>query len=178
MSSMRVLTKALFFHTQTTETCDILIASKITGCIMKSIYLKGKTNMKEKMKTWFKKNWMYVTIGAASAGAIALAIINGFKEDASIDPIVIDKSTDEWMYKLTIPGMNFKGKELTVMEGLCVGELNDYIRDRMRNSGLLTDEMEADIVDDFVEQYPGATKVLDSIDGFWVFKKKSEDVGA
>lgn len=134
--------------------------------------------MKEKMKTWFKKNWMYVTIGAASAGAIALAIINGFKEDTSIDPIVIDKSTDEWMDKLTIPGMEFKGKELTVMEAVCIGELDSYLRDRMKSNGLLTDEMEANIADDFVKQYPATTKVLDSIDGFWIFQNKSEEVGA
>lgn len=134
--------------------------------------------MKEKMKAWFKKNWMYVTIGAASAGAIALAIINGLKEDTSIDPIVIDKSTGEWMNKLTIPGGEFKGKELTVLEAVCIGQLDSYIRDKMRSDGILTDEMEADIVDGFVEQYPVMTKVLDSIDGFWVFQKKSEDVGA
>lgn len=128
----------------------------------------------EKAKTWFKKNWVYVTAGATTAGVIALAIVKGMKSDGDvIDPLVIDRGKDDWMDELKAPFV-YKDRQFTVREAFAAALLDEYERRQLKQEGIFTDAHEADLVDKFVEEYPEQTAVLDQIEGFWTWIKRSE----
>ena len=135
--------------------------------------------MKEKIKKvkgWFKENWIYVAGGAATVGVIALAIVKGMKPDNdAIDPFVIDRSKDDWMDQLKAPFALEGGRQFTVRESFAADLLDEFQRDQLKKQGILTDELEAELVDKFVEEYPEATAILDQIEGFWNWKKKPEE---
>ena len=128
----------------------------------------------EKVKGWFKENWMYVAGGAATVGVIALAIVKGVKPDDTIDPLVIDQNKTDWMDQLKAP-FACKGKQFTVREAFAAALLDDYQREQLKKEGILTDAHEAELVDKFVEEYPDATAILDQIEGFWTWIKKPEE---
>ena len=132
----------------------------------------------EKVKSWFKENWIYAASGAATAGVIALAIIQGNKKgDAMIDPFVIDKATTDWMDQLTT-GATCKGKDLTVRELISVGRLDAYTLEQLEKRGIYTPELACEMGTNFAKEYPATTAVLDQIDGFWKFVNKPEEKGA
>lgn len=133
--------------------------------------------MKEKIvkaKAWFKKNWVYVAAGATTAGVIALAIVKGIKPDSDvIDPLVIDRGKDDWMDELKAPFV-YKDRQFTVREAFAAALLDEYERSQLKQEGIFTDAHEANLVDKFVKEYPEQTAVLDQIEGFWTWIKKSE----
>ena len=121
----------------------------------------------EKVKSWFKENWMYVAGGATVAGAVALAIVKGIEQDDSvIEPIVIDIGTDDWKDKL-MSGAYCGDYPLTVRQRIAIGDIDSYSWDYLKKHGIVTREIDQKISDDFKNDYPEIIKILNTIDGFW-----------
>lgn len=127
-----------------------------------------------KIKEWLKENWLYVAGGVATAGVIAVAVIKGLKPGDS-NLLTIDTSKDDWMDSKELDtGWRVKGNPLTVRQTLACAALDDYIYEQMKDKGLLTTNIEADICDKFCEENSGTSEILDTIDGFWKYTKTEE----
>lgn len=127
-----------------------------------------------KFKNWLKENWLYVAGGVATAGVIAAAVIKGLKPGDS-NLLTIDTSKDDWMdLKELDTGWRVKGNPLTVRQTLACAALDDYIYEQMKDKGLLTTNIEADICDKFAEEYSETTKILDTIEGIWKYTKTED----
>ncbi len=127
--------------------------------------------MKEKIKAWMKENWMYVAGGAATVAAVGLAVWKGLKTDNSvIDPIVIDKGKDDWMDQLTTYSA-VKGKRLTVRETDAILEYDELERALLKEKGILTYGIEADICDELLKNPDNEYmfSVLNKLEGFWTY---------
>lgn len=129
-----------------------------------------------KFKNWLKENWLYVAGGVATAGVIAAAVIKGLKPgDSNSNLLTIDTSKDDWMdSKELVTGWRVKGNPLTVRQSLACAALDNYIYEQMKDKGLLTTNIEADICDKFCEEYSGTSEILDTIDGIWKYTKTEE----
>jgi len=131
----------------------------------------AKKITKESVKSWFKRNWEYVLAGGTLIGigigsAVAVGIAN--KSNGMIDPITIDRAKDDWMDQLdSFHVMKNTGRRLTVLEALECSCLDQYIKDNLKERGILTDNLEGDIVKNFCEEFPEKAAVLDKIEGFW-----------
>lgn len=101
----------------------------------------------EKVKGWFKENWMYVAGGAATASVIALAIVKGIKpDDCVIDPIVIDRGKEDWMDQLfTYEKYSCNDRFMTAREACAALDWNELARSYLIDKGILTKEVEKDI---------------------------------
>lgn len=127
-----------------------------------------------KIKEWLKENWLYVAGGVATAGVIAVAVIKGLKPGDS-NLLTIDTSKDDWMDSKELDtGWRVKGNPLTVRQTLACAALDDYIYEQMKDKGLLTTNIEADICDKFCEENSGTSEILDTIDGIWKYTKTEE----
>lgn len=133
----------------------------------------AKKITKESVKAWLKENWGYLVAGGALVGtAIVAAVCALNKTDDVIDPFVIDRANADWMDQLdSFHRMESTGKYLTVREALECSCLDQYIKDSMKDRGLLTPALEADICDDFCEKFPERAAVLDGIEGFWHYQE-------
>lgn len=65
-------------------------------------------------------------------------------------------------------------KELTVKEALCLGILDGVIYDKMKGRGLLTEDLEEELIQEFSKEHSGACNVLDNIEGFWKYSETEE----
>lgn len=107
----------------------------------------------EKAKAWFKKNWVYVTAGAATAGVIVVAVVKGLSDGGVIDPIVIDKAKVDWMDQLkTYEQYSSKGKLMTVREACAALDYNELVHSYLKENGTLTKEMEKQVYRDLNEK--------------------------
>ena len=121
----------------------------------------------EKVKSWFKKNWVYVVSGAAAASAIALAVVNGMRPDEDVgEPIVIDISKDDWKDQL-MSGAYCADQPLTVRQRIAIGDIDSYAWDYLKKNGIITREIDQEISTNFEKDYPGVVKVLNTIEEFW-----------
>lgn len=129
-----------------------------------------------KFKNWMKENGLYVLGGLATAGVMAAAVIKGLKPgDSNSNLLTIDTSKDDWMdSKELITGWRVKGNPITVRQTLACAALDNYIYDQMKDKGLLTTNIEADICDKFAEEHSETTKILDTIEGIWKYTKTEE----
>lgn len=124
--------------------------------------------MKEKIKLWWKKNWKYVAGGAAVAaafGTVIYAIVNGEDSDV-IDPIVIDKGTDDWMNTLTVP-YTYNDANMTINQLAAVAAIDNNMHRVLVEEGILTADLEAKINDAWCNKFPKLAKYLDEIPNFW-----------
>lgn len=132
---------------------------------------------KEKVKAWFKKNWVYVAYGvggAATIAAVVVGISTGLAQDKSVgDLLVIDKSKDDWLDQLTTPAI-FKGKHMTVRQADSAFHLESFQNSRLREQGIFTDKMDADLVDEFCKRFPYDCKVLETLEGYFVPSKEEQ----
>ena len=107
----------------------------------------------EKAKAWFKKNWVYVTAGAATAGVIVVAVVKGLSDGGVIDPIIIDKAKEDWMDQLkTYEQYSSKGKLMTVREACAALDYNELVHSYLKENGTLTKEMEKQVYRDLNEK--------------------------
>ena len=68
-----------------------------------------KEETKTKVKSWFKKNWAYVVIGAVAVGTVVVSVMsNDSSDETPVDPYVIDRSKDDWMDILKVPYLDSK----------------------------------------------------------------------
>ena len=129
---------------------------------------------KEKVKAWFKENWMYVAGGVTTVGVIALAVVKGLKPDESVGNLmVIDLDKDDWPDKLTTPCV-FHGKHMTVRQADSAFHLENYITSNMRSKGLLTDQLDSDLCNEFCEKFPHDAAVLEALEGFFKPMEEAE----
>lgn len=124
-----------------------------------------------KFKKWFKGNWLYVAGGATTIGTIAMAVIKGLKpDDSNSNLLTIDTSKGDWMDSKELHTLWYvdgpDGKELTVKEALCLGIRNGVIYDKMKKRGLLTEDLEEELIQEFSKEYNNVCNVLDNIEGF------------
>ena len=135
---------------------------------------------KEAAKAWLKENWAYLAAGGAFVGTVVVAVVCALnKTDDMIDPFVIDRAKDDWMDQLnSFHRMQSTGKLLTVHEALECSCLDQYIKDSLRDRGVLTDQLEADICDKFCEEFPEKAAVLDGIEGFWHYQEDAASTEA
>lgn len=132
-----------------------------------------------KFKNWLKENWLYVAGGVATAGVIAAAVIKGLKPgDSNSNLLTIDTSKDDWMDSKELHTWWYvngpDSKELTVKEALCLGILDGVIYDKMKGRGLLTEDLEEELIQEFSKEHSGACNVLDNIEGFWKYSETEE----
>lgn len=129
----------------------------------------------EKAKAWFKKNWVYVTAGAATAGVIVVAVVKGLSDGGVIDPIVIDKAKEDWMDQLkTYEQYTDKGKLMTVREACAALDYCELVHSYLKENGTLTKEIEKQAFHDLNENgklsYIGP--ILEEYGTFFIKEKK------
>lgn len=139
----------------------------------------AKKITKEGIKNWFRNNWAYVVAGEAVIATVVLAIVSGKTNDSGvIDPYVIDRAKDDWMDEFESQMiMGTTGKRMTVKQALALGCLECDAIDYLRDKGILTKEMEIDIVEQFEKDDPYSMSVLDTIEGFWSYSEDNSAEG-
>lgn len=130
-----------------------------------------------KIKEWLKENWLYVAGGVATAGVIAVAVIKGLKPGDS-NLLTIDTSKDDWMDSKELHTWWYvngpDSKELTVKEALCLGIFDGVMYDKMKDRGLLTEDLEEELIQEFSKEHSGVYNVLDNIEGLWEYTETEE----
>lgn len=132
-----------------------------------------------KFKNWMKENGLYVLGGLATAGVMAAAVIKGLKPgDSNSNLLTIDTSKDDWMNSKELHTWWYvngpDSKELTVKEALCLGILDGDIYYKMKDRGLLTEDLEEELIQEFSKEHSGVYNVLDNIEGLWEYTKTEE----
>lgn len=132
-----------------------------------------------KFKNWMKENRLYVLGGLATAGVMAAAVIKGLKpDDSNSNLLTIDTSKDDWMNSKELHTWWYvngpDSKELTVKEALCLGILDGVVYDKMKKRGLLTEDLEEELIQEFSKEHSGVYNVLDNIEGLWEYTETEE----
>lgn len=132
-----------------------------------------------KFKNWVKENGLYVLGGLATAGVMAAAVIKGLKPgDSNSNLLTIDTSKDDWMNSKELHTWWYvngpDSKELTVKEALCLGIFDGVIYDKMKDRGLLTEDLEEELIQEFSKEHSGVYNVLDNIEGLWEYTETEE----